>query len=126
MSFSKLNTDIIHEILTALPDFVSLCAALRTCRIFDDVFTARPESITRAILSKSLGLADLAAARMAQYYHDNRNGGDPMSIRSEKYFTELPVDLEEAQDLVRRGRVVMRLEDHFSFEYVLLLPVLSW
>lgn len=118
MSFSKLSADVVHEILTFLPDFTSLSACLRTSTIFYDTFQARPESIVRAILSNTFGEAELSAALMAQHCDGLPDSRDEDTfLREERSFVDLPVgDLRLAQDLVTRGLVVRRLEDHFSFK----------
>ncbi|KAI0359090.1 hypothetical protein OH77DRAFT_1420643 [Trametes cingulata] len=119
--FNLMSSDIVHEILTSIPDFQTLSAAIRVSKAFYDVFQAHPKLITHAIARNVVGPALPQAARLAHYVHQRRpEGGDArVPLPDESYFhgSQWELDRYMAAFFEQHARAVQTLEDFYSLRH---------
>lgn len=113
-----LSSDIIHEILTAVPDLKSLLSLLLTSKLFNDTFQAHPQSVLRDIASGQVGDALPQALRVVRCEAMNYRREDVKDLPSELDMTKQSITSLEARALVDNAVVANALEDLFSQRYI--------
>lgn len=123
--FTHLPADVVDRVLTFLPDFKSLSAALRTNkRHIYEVFQAHPKSIVLAIAHGVVGPALPQAVRMILIFDRTV---DHMPAKASDYELPAPIDHSDlldisitrnmAERLVEQALPLWKLEDLFSLWY---------
>ena len=125
MSARNLPSDVVHEILVGVPDFITLLAAIQSCKLFNDAFKAHPKSIVHEVLANVAGPAVPQAARCAQYMErvrravedsDDDGGISVTDLPSEEHYRRLDWTPTKALTLIleENQKAVQRLEDFYS------------
>ncbi|KAF9464132.1 hypothetical protein BDZ94DRAFT_516074 [Collybia nuda] len=114
-----LDDDTIDRILTYLPDFSALAAAILCSKQLNDIFQIRRKSITSAVAYNIAGPALPEALKLLRYIPTDQNvqnTGQPQKSWLEMD-TIFPITKREAECLIENADVVAALEALFSSRY---------
>ena len=114
MAIDSLPSDVVQDILVNIPDFVTLQAAIQSCKALHDAFKTHPRSIVREVLANVVGPAFPQATRYAQYSREDRI--QPDDLPSEAHYCSLDWMPDKALTsmLEENQRAIRQLEDFFS------------
>ena len=126
-----LSLDIIHYILTLLPDFATLLSAVLTSKSFYEVYLTYPDSILFPVAANQIGPEVLSCAiRLAHFNRDDYLASRTTYVQgfhSEKEFSHIKVPkiTSHVRALARNDKVARELELFISTKCVLLFNHLS-
>ncbi|KAJ7022703.1 hypothetical protein C8F04DRAFT_1137088 [Mycena alexandri] len=118
-ALKTLDDDILDRILTFLPDFKTLQAAIRSSKSVHAVFTAHPHSIVKAVAYNLIGPALLSAIHLIRNIPPYSSFSDPYTFgEAPPEPTEIGVITpKDARELSRNAVVVNTFHDIYSFRY---------
>lgn len=114
-----LPDDVIDRVLTFLPDFLSLQAAILSSMQFYGVFRTHPNSIIYAVAFNLVGPSLPQAIRVLRY--DPPDAGPPDASPWAETDPVSPISKAEIMDLAKIATVAKELEDLFSSRQVILI-----
>lgn len=116
--FTELPLDIIHRILTSLPNFQSLGAAILSCKGAHGVFQAHPKAITTAVGTNIVGPAWCQALDLVAYREMHGWYRDAIETLTFQVKMACITTWDPYEDLVSNAGFVSGLQDLFSIMYV--------
>ncbi|KLO09563.1 hypothetical protein SCHPADRAFT_833864 [Schizopora paradoxa] len=118
----SLPLDVCDRLLTSLPSFACLRAAVLSCKALHETYSLRRHSIFNAVVENEAGptlpeaLVVLRAERDLDVDDMDEEINDRIADREGPYWKK-EVSVEEAYALGTITRVALELEDLFSFRY---------
>ena len=116
---SRLSSDVIDIILTAVPDFATLLSVILVSKHIHSVFETRPNSIIRIVAENQVGHGVLPQAlRVVRLGVDASQQSEAeiqvANLPEEKDVLAQQITRQEAAALARNARVANTLEVLFS------------